>query len=257
MRALTLLLMLLIVSIPALAYHPRVLFDQGHGQAFVIEKDEDLHLSKLAGSFVDQGFEVSSTMHPLTAELLNKTDALIISGAFKPYTKSEIIEIRRFVEAGGRLAVMIHIGAPLIPLLQGLGVDVANGVIREKEQIIDNEPLNFRTSNLQTHPLTLGIDNFSLYGSWPVRPLTKSGQTLAYSSSNSWVDLTGDKRQTPGDAIQSFGVLVENRIAKGAVLVFGDDALFQNRFLQGNNQSLANNLGQWLVAGKKPVGQSI
>ena len=251
------LLLLLISSVPTFAYHPRVLFDQGHGQAFVIEKDADLHLSKLARTFVDQGFEVSSTNHPLTAELLDKTDALVISGAFKPFAASEIAEIHRFVERGGRLTVMIHIGSPVLSLLQRLGVDVANYVIREELEVIDNDPLNFRTSTLQPHRLTLGLKNFSLYGSWPVRPLTSSGKILAYSSTSSWVDLTGDKRQTPGDVVQAFGVLVGNRIAQGELLVFGDDAIFQNRFLHGSNQDLANNLGSWFAAGKNPAGQEI
>lgn len=257
MPSLLAILLLLTFSVPSLAYHPRVLFDQGHGQVFVIEQDTDLQLSNLARTFVEQGFEVSSTSHPLTAALLANSDALIISGAFKPFSPAEITEVRRFIERGGRLAVMIHIGPPLLSLLQELGVDVANGVIREEEQVIDHDPLNFRTSSLQPHPLTLGLKNFSLYGSWPLRLTTSSGKTLAYTSPRSWVDLTGDKRLSPGDAIQTFGVLVENRIAKGALLVFGDDALFQNRFLKGNNQRLANNLSRWLAAGKKPQGKEI
>lgn len=251
------LLILFLTSLPALAFHPRILFDQGHGQAFVIEKDAELHLSQLAQLLVDQGAEVSSTLHPLTTDILNKTDALIVSGAFKPFTQAEVIEIRRFIEDGGRLAVMVHISPPVLNLLLSLGVDVANGVIREKQKVLDNEPLNFQTSNLRPHQLTSNLDNFSVYGSWPVRPITNSGKILAYTSSRSWVDLTGDRRQTPGDAIQSFGVVVTNRIGKGEILVFGDDALFQNRFLIGSNRKLAENLGRWLAAGKKPVGQEI
>jgi hypothetical protein len=250
MPYLTTLLFLLIFSVPTFAAQPRVLFDQGHGQAFVIEQEGDLQLSKLAHALVEQGLEVSSTRQPLTAELLDKTDALVISGAFKPFSTSEIVEISRFIEAGGKLAVMIHIGPPLLSLLQALGVDVANGVIREEALVIDNQPLNFRTSSLQPHPLTLGLNDFSLYGSWPVRPTTSNGQTLAYSSEHSWVDLSGDKRLTTGDAVQAFGVLVGSRIAKGELLVFGDDAIFQNRFLTGNNRELADNLGRWLASGK-------
>jgi hypothetical protein len=257
MPALFTIIFLLFFSLPSHAFHPRVLFDQGHGQAFVIEKDGDLHLSKLAKTFVKQGYEVSSTTHPLNAELLNKTDALIISGAFKPFTSTEIHEIKKFLSRGGRLAVMVHIGPPVLNLLLNLGVDVANGVIREKQLIIDSEPLNFKTSNLRPHLLTKGLEDFSLYGSWPLRPLTAKGEILAYSSSRSWVDLTGDRRQTPGDAIQAFGVLISNRIGKGEILVFGDDAIFQNRFLFGNNRQLAENLGRWVAAEKQPAGQEI
>jgi hypothetical protein len=251
------LLFLLIFSTSTLAYHPRVIFDQGHGQVFVIEKESDLHLSKLAHTFLDQGYEVSSTSHPLTAQLLDNTDALVISGAFTPFAASEIAEIARFIERGGRLTLMIHIGQPIQPLLYRLGVEIANGVIHEEQHIIDKEPLNFRTNSLRPHPLTLGLKSFALYGTWPLRPITPSGQTLAYTSSRSWVDLSGDKRRSRGDAVQAFGVLVGNRIGHGELMVFGDDALFQNRFLTGSNQDLAVNLARWLAAGKAPSGQAI
>lgn len=257
MPALFALLILFLSSIPTYAFHPRILFDQGHGQAFVIEKEGNLHLSKLAKTFVEQGYEVSSTAHPLTAELLDNSDALIISGAFKPFSRTEVIEIKNFIERGGRVALMVHIGPPMLNLLLELGVDVANGVIREEQHVIGNEPLNFKIDNLRQHPLTHGLDDFSLYGSWPLRPLRSSGQILAYTSNHSWVDLTGDRRQTPGDAIQAFGVVVSNRIGQGEILAFGDDAMFQNRFLVGNNRLLAKNLGLWLVAGQKPVGEKI
>ncbi len=257
MPVLVLLLTLFFFCLPAYAEHPRILFDQGHGQVFVIEKNADLHLSALAQTFVDQGYEVSSTSHPLTEALLSQTDALIISGAFTPFSPDEINNIRRFIARGGRLAVMIHISPPVLPLLLDLGVDVANGVIHEKQQVLDNQPLNFKTSRLQAHRLTKGLDFFSLYGSWPVRPLKSTGQILAFSSNQSWVDLSRDQRQTPGDAVQAFGVLVENRIKQGKLLVFGDDALFQNRFLADNNQRLASNMGRWLTAGTTRSGQEI
>jgi len=256
-RPLLTLLFLLIFSWPAWAYHPRILFDQAHGQAFVIEQESELHLSQLAQSLVNQGYEVSSTRHPLTAELLNKTDALIISGAFKPYSVREISLVKEFIAQGGRVAVMIHIGPPVLSLLLELGVDVANGVIRETEQLIEEEPLNFVSSRLEAHPLTAGLKSFSLYGSWPVRPLSASGTTLAYTSAGAWVDLTGDKQRTPGDVTQSFGVMVVNRIGQGELLVLGDDALFQNRFLRRGNQQLALNLGHWLAAGHQAKGQKI
>lgn len=250
MRFSLFLILLVSLSAPAFAYHPRILFDQGHGQAFLIEKQGDLQLSGLARLLADQGYEVSSTLHPLTPELLGSTDALIISGSFRPYTDTEIQAVKQFIERGGRLAVMVHIGPPLLKLLLALGVDVANGVIREETKMLANEPLNFSTSNLRPHQLTRKLDHFALYGSWPLRPLTSSGQTLAYSSKESWVDLSGDKRLTPGDAVQAFGVVVANRIGKGELLVFGDDAIFQNRFLQNENRKLAENLGRWLAGGK-------
>lgn len=257
MRLLFTFLLLLLSCSPALAYHPRIMFDEGHGQVFVIEKSGELQLSQLAQTLVDEGAEVSSTQHPLTPNLLENTDALIISGAFKPYSAGEIAEIKQFIARGGRLAVMVHIGPPVLNLLLQLGVDVANGVIREEQQAIAGEPLNFRVRDLRKHPLTRNLDSFALYGSWPVRPTTQNGRILAYTGDRAWVDLTRDQRLTPGDAVQAFGVVVANRLGKGELLVFGDDALFQNRFLTGSNLQLAKNLAHWLMAGKQPAGTAI
>ncbi|HXQ23784.1 MAG TPA: hypothetical protein VN812_19045, partial [Candidatus Acidoferrales bacterium] len=51
----------------------------------------------------------------------------------------------------------------------------------------------------------------------------------------------------PGDAVQSFGVLVAGQLGLGRFAIFGDDALFQNQFLMGGNVVLARNLVAWLT----------
>ena len=78
----------------------------------------------------------------------------MISGAFKPFSEAELAAIGEFLQSGGRLAIMLHIAQPLIPLLGKLGVASANGVVREGEKslILDQEPLNFKVMNLTEHP---------------------------------------------------------------------------------------------------------
>ena len=257
MRIFLTFFLLIFCAGPALANHPRILFDEGHGQVFVIEQEGELHLSRLARLFVDQHYEVSSTAHPLNRALLEQSDALVISGAFKPFSADEIEAVQTFLRRGGRLAVMVHIGRPLLPLLMRLGVDVGNGVIRENSRVIDSDPLNFRTSHLTDHPLNRGLDDFALYGCWPLRALTAEGHSLASTSDRSWVDLNRDQLPGPGDVVQSFDLVIETTVGKGKLLVFGDDALFQNRFLTGNNLKLAENLGRWLAGGTLPVGTEI
>ena len=48
--------------------------------------------------------------------------------------------------------------------------------------------------------------------------------------------------------MQSFSVLVSGPHGSGELAVFGDDAMFQNRFLTGQNLELAHNLAAWLSA---------
>jgi len=41
--------------------------------------------------------------------------------------------------------------------------------------------------------------------------------------------------------------VVTGTLNKGDFVIFGDDAIFQNRFLDDDNRKLATNLGKWLT----------
>ncbi len=111
---------------------PLVLFDQSHGQRFFIEKNRPLDLSGLAVLFVDQGATVKVSRAPLTGKTLRDVDVLIIAGAFAPIRKAEIEAIAEFLERGGKLAVMIHIGKPFHGLLERLGVGISVAPVYEQ-----------------------------------------------------------------------------------------------------------------------------
>jgi hypothetical protein len=241
----------LIMNTLSLAAPANILFDQGHGQAFTIEKDGDLQLSKFAGIISGKGCQVIATRAPLTPQVLKDVNALIISGAFKPLSENETKAIGDFLDNGGRLVVLLHIAPPLVPLLNALGVASANGVVREgdKSLIIDGEPLYFKVSTLKEHPLTRSLSYFTLYGGWPLFPVQKGVSTIASTSSMAWVDLNRDQSLSHKEPVQAFGVLVIGKVGKGEFAVFADDAIFQNRFLKGENEKLAENLSLWMMQG--------
>jgi hypothetical protein len=89
------------------------------------------------------------------------------------------------------------------------------------------------------------LTKFSLYGGWPLRPATDNTQVIARSSNQAWVDLNRDDILNQGDAVQQFGVIVSGKMGNGEFLVFADDAIFQNRFLDRDNRTLATNLARW------------
>jgi Domain of unknown function (DUF4350) len=242
------LLLLLASTVPAHA-KPKVLFDQGHGQRFVIKRGNDLDLSRLAGLFQEAGFEVTSSTAQLTANTLAGIDALVLSGTFQPYTPKEIAAITAFIDHGGALCIMLHIAPPLAPLMFRLGIEHSNGVIHEQSDIIDGNPLDFRVTRLEKHPLFQGLRQFSLYGVWALHAIGPGVRTIAQSSPASWVDLNGNGRLDPKDARQSFAVAVAGQSGRGRFVVFGDDAIFQNKFLVGNNLTLGRNLASWLMSG--------
>ncbi|MBI5503274.1 MAG: DUF4350 domain-containing protein [Deltaproteobacteria bacterium] len=226
---------------------PTVLFDEGHGQHFVVAGHAPLDLSGLATQFESQGLRVATGAQEIDDTILSGADVLVISGAFAPLTPAETDAIMRFVTGGGRLCVMLHIPHPLLALLERLGVVTSNGVIRERENVIDVDPMNFRVTRLAPHELTKGIDAFDVFGAWA---LTSSGSetvVVAKTSATSWVDLNQDRELQERDAVQSFAVTIAGRLGKGRFVVFGDDAVFQNQFFKGNNEVLGRNLAKWLT----------
>ncbi|NJD90938.1 MAG: DUF4350 domain-containing protein [Geobacter sp.] len=236
----------LLLSAVAAFAAPVMLVDQGHDQRFVIEKDEPLHLSSFAAVMQQEGFEVRSSREPLTEESLKGVAALVISGPFKALEPAEVEAVARFVEHGGRLAAMLHIGTPFSGILQPLAVDFTNYVLGEQENLIDNDSRNFRVKALAASPLFNGLDHFSVYGAWALTNTAPSARIIASTSPKGWVDLNGDKMLSKGDVVQAFGVVVEGTLGAGRFVVFGDDAIFQNRFLDESNKQLARNLARWL-----------
>jgi len=246
MRLSLLLCLLLLLPISAFAETPRILFDQGHRQAFLIEKEGPLQLSNLAGLFQKQGWQTDRNTEKLSSETLAGADALVISGAFSSLNPEEIDSVLSYLRHGGKLAVMIHIGQPLMPLLHKLGIDVGNRVINEKQNQSNGKTIDFAVSNLKPHKLTKGLNHFVIYGGWPLRVFEQKGQPIASSSTHSWVDLNQDKRLSKGDLMSPFDVIITGDYGRGSFVVFADDAIFQNRFLQGGNKKLAENLSRWL-----------
>ncbi|MBK5275326.1 MAG: DUF4350 domain-containing protein [Desulfuromonadales bacterium] len=238
-------LLLLPLSSRGADANPRILFDQGHNERFLIEENGDLQLSRLAETFRAQLSHVSSTKASLNDETLKDVAALVISGPFQELKSDEIEAVARFVEKGGHLAVMLHIGPPLGPLLNRLDVDFSNSVLHERHNIIEKD-LNFNVKDLSPGPLFTGITQFSAYGVWALKAGAGSA-VIARTSPDAWVDLNGDRILSKGDAVGAFGVAVSGALGKGGFVVFGDDAIFQNRYHAGENATLATNLGAWLI----------
>lgn len=224
---------------------PTVLFDQGHGQRFTVSDPGELQLSKLADTLRASKITITQVATPLNDDTLKGASGLVISGAFKPLQPEEVEAVARFIQNGGRLAVMLHIAAPLDNLLTRLDVDYSNSVLHERKNVIDKD-INFRVTDLSASPLFSGVDSFSAYGVWALRP-GASSSAIARTSPKAWVDLKGNNILSEGDAVGAFAVVVMGTMGKGDFVVFGDDAIFQNRFLDDNNRKLAINLGTWLT----------
>lgn len=252
-RSVLVLILGVLLWLPQLAAAgPVVLFDEGHAQQFKVGGERPLDLSGLGAAFTAAGYQLQTTTQPLDSAALTGVDALVISGPFQPIRPEEVAAIQAFLARGGGLAVMLHIAPPADALLQALEVAFSNGTISEKANVIGDNPLDFRVTDLAKHPLTAGLGDFALYGAWALQPTAPVSEVLAKTSAHSWVDLNHDRIFNPGDAMQPFAVLVAGTSGQGRYAVFGDDAIFQNRFLVGSNRQLADNLAHWLAGAVQP-----
>lgn len=247
MRGLSQVLLFALLAWPSiLLAAPVVMFDEGHGQPFLARGEHPLDLSALAGVFVAAGCEVRTSSQPLAAGQLTGVDVLVSSGAFRAFSPEEVDVVRAFVERGGGLAVMLHVAPPYAELLHALDVDFTNGTLREQSHVIGTNRQNFRVYDLSPHPLTAGLRDFAVYGVWALRGTVPEVKAVAQTGGHAWIDLNRDGQLSIGDAVQPFAVAVAGTFGRGRFAVFGDDALFQNRYLEGSNRMLADNLARWL-----------
>jgi len=248
MACLTRLMCIIVLLVAALAANAQaaqtVLFDNSHGERFVIDGQGPLQLSGLAGALRSAGANVVAGDKAISDATLQGVDALVISGAFKPLSPEEIDAVIRFMNRGGKLAVMLHIAPPLETLLARLEISYTLGPVRESSEIIDGNPLYFRVNHLGDHPVFRNLRSFSAYGVWGLLP-GASGRTVATTAPKAWVDIVGDNVQR-AEETAAFGIVVAGDVGKGGYLVFGDDAIFQNKFLDQDNKALAANLAAWL-----------
>lgn len=224
---------------------PKVLFDNGHGERFQVQEEGPLQLSGLAGVFQAAGLQIGTVDQPLSDATLAGAQALVISGAFTPLHPNEVEAVARFIENGGKVAIMLHIAPPMASLLDRLQVSYTNGVVQERENVIEGDLLRFRVTRFKSHPVLTGIQDFSVHGAWGLINQSDSARVIAATGQQAWIDLDQDQKQAKEETA-SFGLVIAGEIGKGAFLVFGDDAIFQNKFLEGNNKTLAANLAAWL-----------
>ncbi len=231
----------------SLKNEPVVLFDQGHSQVFLINRANQLDLSGLARVFHDKGYKAVFTGEKLTEENLSGVNTLVVSGPFKPFSRDEENAIIKWLHKGGNLSLMLHVASPMVGFLDILGISVSNGVIRETANVIESNSLDFAVKDLKVHPITEKINGFNVFGCWALLNLKPTNMVIAQTGSKAWVDLDKDKQLGKKDAVQAFTVAIAGKIGRGAFVVFGDDTLFQNRFLSPENKSLARSMADWLM----------
>ena len=238
----------LVFAAPAVA-RTVVLFDEGHGQQFLSGRSGDLDLSSLAGILQKAGCEVRSSRGTIDAAALKDVSALVISGAFAPIIPPEIAAIRQFVVSGGRLAVMLHIVPPVQSLLEELGLLYSRSPVRESAGAINGSSLDFAVTRFEPHALTEGLARLSVFGCWALKNVTNStARVIARTGPQAWLAANRDGARAPDDPVGVLALVVAGELGAGSYVVFGDDAIFQNRFLVKYNADIGLRLAHWLAS---------
>ncbi|MCX7990446.1 MAG: DUF4350 domain-containing protein [Proteobacteria bacterium] len=249
-KKLFLLLTILVLISPASAENlNKVLFDEGHGQPFLISKEGNLQLSNLAKILREEGLELFTSDAPFSKNFLKDYKSVIISGPFKEISKQETEELFNFVSDGGNLVVMLHISLPAEGLFKRFGVEITRGSVSESENLITKgKNIDFEIKNLSNNTLFRNLTKFSVYGAWGLIS-EKDDLIIAKTSNKSWVDLNRNGIFDDNEPKGPFGIIASGIIGKGKFIFFGDDTIFQNNFLKDENLTLAKNLARVLKEG--------
>ena len=165
--------------------------------------------------------------------------------------------IINFVNKGGNLCIMLHIGLPAAHLLSKLNVYVSKGIIREEKNTIQQNEMDFYVSAVTQHELLQGIDRFKVFGGWALVTNNEHAEIIVKTSSRAWLDTNMNNERDPGEKQRRLGLAIAGTLGDGNFVVFGDDAIFQNRFLSEENNRLAKNLAIWLGGSKSTSPSSL
>lgn len=216
-----------------------------------------------------QGIPVTElTSGRITAETLARHRLLfinLVSGDLPPFMVSEIRAIKRWIETGGSLmVVMDHSNCyyhawKLAPLMEELGIRVYTETACERSDArLSSGNGWFRITRLKSHPLTRGVRTLAVQTGCPV----DERYAIAWTSANSWADqwivgpygetqslgFYGNWKQDPGERTGALGMVLARTLGKGRIVVVGDQNLFGDPFiLYADNWRLWLNSLAWLL----------
>ena len=232
------------LTTPSLAGN--ILFDTSHRVIFHPTSDKPLGLKGFTEIFKRMGDKVLIGNKTLKADSLKGVDVLVLPGSMTSYDKSEIDIIEDYVNNGGSLLVLLHIAPPLARVTERFGIVLSNMVISEKNNLIDKSSQDFYSRDIRVHPVTEGVKEIALYGTWGLLA-EKGASILAATTPDAWGDANRNRVYDVNEPMAVIGVVAAAESGRGRIIVVADDAPLANAFLDmGDNRRLATNIASWL-----------
>ena len=220
-------------------------FDMGHHEIFSPNNGDPSSYTELYYKLQEQGFDVEVVVDPLTSEVLSDADILVIGGPMIEFSTQEIDDIRDFVRGGGNLLLLVHIFPPVVDLIDDFGIACSTYIVHDVENQINISPRDFYSLDIENHPITEGVEEIAVFGSWSLASV-EPANVVAWSSDRAWLDTNANQVFDVDFEVQGrLGVVAVSEYGSGKVVVL-DDAVFTDGFVVvGDNRVLRDNIISW------------
>ncbi len=235
-----------------------LLYDESHEEPGFEE-----HYSELSRYLNVRGEKTEVlTTSPITKEMLNNFDIIIVSFPQRSFDEEEIRNIVEFVENGGGLFLageefdFNHFKTNLNSISKRFNIEFNDDEVLDPK----NKPLNskdqigdcyFTVKEFKDHPITKGLEEFVvIFG----------GCSLKLNG-ESTVVLKGSEYSYSSEGYYNGGdfppILSVSEYGNGKVVCLGDGSLLRDNFInEGNNKQLVLNILSWLSAVDEQVESS-
>jgi len=257
--------------------HKTVCSIEGHGEADTDDVQDAHGLASLKQGLINENYEVKKVLLASMEKVPEDCSVVLIAGPQKPYLEGELKAVDAYMDAGGRVLILLppRVGAEFEPLLTKWGVKLGNDVVVDQVVRLFQGPalgLAPLVNTYTTHEITHDFKQRTVF------PMTRSVHAeaagkqglqaveLAKTSPSSWgeTDLDGlfERSEAKLDDADAKGpvpiAVVVNADLKQMgggkegttrLAVFGSIEFAENREMEGtyyNRDLLMNTIG-WLV----------
>ena len=252
----------------------KVYFLTGHGEGN-LESQAPAGYSRAKLGLMDNLYKVDTLNLRATPEIPGDTAALVIAGPTQSLTSSETEIIKRYLESGGWMMILLNPESPadIKQLVTAWGVKIEDGTVIDRDSYLNpsiDSPMVSQERNF------FGFAEIYFPGATAITPQEGAAdlfemQPLAWTTSdNSWLETTFDSQRenefNEGTEIKgplALGVVISTLVAgeedsgtlkQTRLIVIGDSDFAANQhFYNGNNGEFFVNSIQLLTAGKELI----
>jgi len=235
----------------------RILFDESHAERGTISYERALEMDASHGpdwflygrlaEMLAERHTLVRGVEPITAQVLEDFDVLLITSPTVRFTQTEIDAIYSFVTSGGGLLIAQDTNpspsSGSNQLASIFGSHFQQGILRSEHGDWDAE--SFRVDiAAPEHPISHGLDEFQMNWSCAIE-VPDDWEVLLISKSDTWLDLDNSRTRSASELAGPLPVAAAGHVGAGRVVLVADNA-FQDTVMEANQIFFANAVA-WLI----------